>query len=48
MEVAIKEGFICLLSRLYMGERLSDEGLHDIAAWMMAIELSPGDARISA
>ena len=44
MEVVTREGFICLLSPLYMGQWLWDEGLNIMAAWRRAIELSLGDA----
>ena len=43
MEVVTREGFICLLSPLYMGQWLWDEGLNTMAAWRRAIELSLGD-----
>jgi transposase len=44
MEVVTREGFICLLSPLYMGQWLWDEGLNTMAAWRRAIELSLEDA----
>jgi len=44
MEVVTREGFICLLSPLYMGQWLYDEGLNTMAAWRRAIELSLEDA----
>ena len=37
-------GFICLLSPLYMGQWLWDEGLNAMAAWRQAIAVSLEEA----